>query len=693
MLRKPPLTLAFSALLGSLPALADDVEHLQVTGSQIQKANTATGLPLSQRETPQSLTVMDQDLLQDFNLDTLVKVLEFTPGVTVEKVETDRTYFTSRGFEINNFQLDGLGAPFYSNVVNGDTDMSLFERVEVVRGAAGLMAGVGNPSATVNLVRKRPTAETQGQVTLSLGRWDNYQGELDLSGPLAEGLRGRFVASHSDNHSYIDDYSKTLSSVYGVLEADLGLDTLLTLGANYQEGKPKSPMWGALTLVYTDGSATHFDRSSNTSADWAYWNSYNTQAFAELKHQFGNGWNGKLVYEYRKSTQNSDLFYVYGTIEPQTNVGLTGYASRYDLDSKAQQLDASVTGQYRLLGRSHDLTFGASWVRNELTDLSLYDFTNGFPPIGDFTQWHGQAPYPNLVEGATGSDIDDTQKALYGATRLHLTDRLSLIGGGRLIRYKSAGDSYGANKGSEVKDKLVPYGGLVFDLSQSLSLYGSYSETFQAQAEQDIDQRRLGPTEGKSLEGGIKGDWFHGGLNASLAVFKNQYDNLAQSLGQNSQGRTYYQGFDYESKGVEAQLSGQLTDEVKVLLGYTQLKIEGQDGQEARRYIPKQSAKALVSYNPQALDALRLGASLRWQSKVFVDVVADSTPDGDLISRVTQGAYGIYGLFAQYQLNPRLRLALNLDNLTDKHYYSSLMWDQAFYGSPRSYNLSLSWDI
>jgi outer membrane receptor for ferric coprogen and ferric-rhodotorulic acid len=84
-------------------------------------------------------------------------------GVNVEKVETDRTYYNSRGFDITNFQVDGIGLPLIWGIQFGDLDTVLFERVEVVRGANSMMTGTGNPSATVNYVRKRPTDTFQAR--------------------------------------------------------------------------------------------------------------------------------------------------------------------------------------------------------------------------------------------------------------------------------------------------------------------------------------------------------------------------------------------------------------------------------------------------------------------------------------------------------------------------------------------------
>ena len=138
----------------------DSLEKIAVYGQHhknyiTEDAQSATKLGLTIKETPQSISVVSRALMDDFSLDDINSVLESTPGVTVEQIETDRTYFKARGFEITNFQVDGLGIPQSSGSIQGTLDTSIYDRVEIVRGANGLMTGAGNPSATVNMVLKK----------------------------------------------------------------------------------------------------------------------------------------------------------------------------------------------------------------------------------------------------------------------------------------------------------------------------------------------------------------------------------------------------------------------------------------------------------------------------------------------------------------------------------------------------------
>jgi outer membrane receptor for ferric coprogen and ferric-rhodotorulic acid len=196
----------------------NQVDGVVVTGGRTRTAS-ATGLDLSLRETPQSVTVFDQQRIRDFALTNVNDLLAQVPGINVERTETDRTSYNSRGFDITNFQVDGVGLPLSWGLQTGDLDTALFDRVEIVRGANGMLTGTGNPSATINYIRKRPTQDFHGSVSASYGSWDDKRLEADVSGPLnASGtVTGRLVYANEDKDSYLDRYKVNRNVYYGVL--------------------------------------------------------------------------------------------------------------------------------------------------------------------------------------------------------------------------------------------------------------------------------------------------------------------------------------------------------------------------------------------------------------------------------------------------------------------------------------------
>ena len=179
----------------------------------VKNTSTATKMNLSIRETPQSISVVTRQRMNDQNLTNITDVLEQTPGVTISRDASERRNIYSRGREITKYQFDGLTTHVENitqNMTQNLTDMSIYDRIEVVRGATGLMTGAGDVSGMVNMVRKKPTKEFQASLEGSVGRWDDYRGSVDVSGPLVESgkLRARLVGAKQDNDSFTDYYSQ-----------------------------------------------------------------------------------------------------------------------------------------------------------------------------------------------------------------------------------------------------------------------------------------------------------------------------------------------------------------------------------------------------------------------------------------------------------------------------------------------------
>lgn len=202
---------------------------------------TATPLGLSIRETPQSVSVITQQRMQDQGLNTIAQVMAQTPGITLFSLGSERTGFTSRGYSITNYQLDGVSTHSENLGLNAIpsqslADMALYDRIEVLRGASGLMTGAGDASGAINMVRKKPTAQFQASVEGELASYDERRAMADVSGPLNEtgSVRGRLVTVYEEGDSIIDDYSRDKKVVYGVVEADLSRDTKLTAGVTHQ---------------------------------------------------------------------------------------------------------------------------------------------------------------------------------------------------------------------------------------------------------------------------------------------------------------------------------------------------------------------------------------------------------------------------------------------------------------------------
>jgi outer membrane receptor for ferric coprogen and ferric-rhodotorulic acid len=693
MCRKTRLAVAIAAVCSFNHALADDGAAVQldaqtVVGSSDSEqpdsykaapSSAATKLDLTPRQTPQSISTISGAQLQDFKLSSVNDALKMAPGIQVQEVETDRTYYTARGFDITNFQYDGIGIPFVYGNVEGDLDTAMFERVEVIRGANGLMSGTGNPSATINFVRKRPTTTPQARIDLTGGSWDKRRIDTDVSGPLTKSgnIRGRAVYAHEDKNSYLDRYSREKNIFHGVLEIDLSDKTLFTIGHTLQKSDADSPLWGALPLNYSNGSKTDYSRSTSTSSDWAYWDVQENRTFAELAHDLGNGWQAKAVLTHVKKEGDGSLFYVYGTPDRDTGLGLFSFPSEYQ-DKNTQLIgDLQLSGAFGLGGREHDAVLGASWSRSELEDISWYDSSTG-TALPRLEQWNGNIGKPLNDLPTNGSNFTDRMQSIYGAARWSLTDQLNLITGARVVDVESSGGNYGADKTTKYSSEIVPYAGLVYDLTEQYSVYASYTEIFDPQTETDMSGSRLAPVEGVNYEVGIKGELFDERVNVSLAVFRTEQDNLAEFV-EMVAGKNRYRAVDgITSKGYELEVSGELLPGLQATAGYTFVDITDADDRHTQTHSPKHLFKTATTYRVPGLEQLKVGASLNWQDDIHNGIAE-------------QDAYALVNLMASYDIDPNWSVSANLNNVTDEKYLTSLYWTQAYYGAPRNASMSVSW--
>ena len=322
---------------------------------------TATRLVLTPRETPQSISVVTRQAMDDFGLNSIDDVMRHTPGITVSTYDSERTNYYSRGFSINTFQYDGIPTLRDAQYSAGQTltDMALYDRIEVLKGATGLLTGAGGVGGTLNLIRKKPTADFQGSIELGAGSWDNYRSQIDVSGPLTEtgNIRGRAVAAYNDKHSFLDHYSRKTSVFYGILEADLDEDTLLTVGADYQDSDPKGSSWTGSRMIFdAEGKELDLPRSFNNGPKWGSWAQYTRTAFATLEHSFSNGWVAKGQYNHQINAYHAPL----GALSQDSGNQSSLFARKYVGETTSDSLDAYATGPFELFGREHELVLGQS---------------------------------------------------------------------------------------------------------------------------------------------------------------------------------------------------------------------------------------------------------------------------------------------------------------------------------------------
>lgn len=678
--------------------LGETTEH---SGSYTTGAVTIGKMPQTLRHTPQSVSVLTRQRLDDQNITNLTTMMEQTPGVVVDYTDSERVTYYSRGYQIDAIQYDGAtvvqssgGGSFIQR------DSAIIDRAEVLRGATGMLRGAGNPSGTVNLVRKRPTWDFQASGSVTAGSWDSQRYVADLSGALTDNgaIRGRVIAVHDDKDSFQDSRMERKNVFYGVLAADLSDSTTLTTGIEYTELEATGS-WGGLPADF-DGSPLNLSRSTYLGADWNRWDRNNLQTFAELEHIFDNDWKLKLSgTRTHFRLEDNGFKQTYISRASTTNPYLMNYQVTEGDGGESEQsnLSATLNGPFQLLGREHELMVGVERIRNDST-ASATNFTAS--GVYDIRTWDPKTSLaePSIDITARPVMTRTTQEAAHATWRISLADPLTAIIGARINWYDYEQENNLKSSGKfSVNQEIVPYAALIYDLDKNFSVYASYTEIFNPLTATDVSGAVLDPVTGEAYEMGIKGEFYEGRLNTSLAVFRiNQVGTaLDDTSSPNPCLPNYTSGYckvaagKSRSDGFELEVSGEVLPGWQVNGGYTYTTTKylkdtvSNTGNVLRSTDPKRQLKLFTHYRlPGAYDAWTVGGGVSAQSSIYSRTGT---------AEAGQSGYAVYNAMLGYRFNDRYWVQLNANNIFDKTYYKKVGANATgyYYGDPRNVALTL----
>lgn len=646
--------------------------------------------PASVRETPQSVSIITRQRIEDQNLVTLEDVLKESPGLTSQMHGMGQQRFYSRGYEVSVIQLDGV--PTRHSPWNVLTpDLVMYDRAEILRGADGLYSGAGSPGGTVNLVRKKPLNQFQLTGAAVLGSENHYRAEADVTGPLTESgkLRARLVGAYDDRDFFYDIGEERSITAYAALAYDLTDSTAITAGLEYRDADGIPYMYGMPRRA--DGSSLGLSRSTFLNPAWNQRNYRGVTTHIEVEQKLGSDWIARVT----ATRVDAQMKYKEGHLM-WSSIGADGlsypegYLSKYD--DLQSGVEALLSGTVSLFGRTHDLQLGANWQKHNYTwDDRPLDVGN--QPL-DVFHWD---PYA-LAEPGNDQTLDrwlsfneQRQRGAFARARVRLTDRLSLIGGGRVSWYESVyrDDPNVVKQNGE----FTPFAAAVFDLNNSWSLYVSYARIFEPQSSlRYFSGEALPPKIGTNSEAGIKGELMDGKLNISLAAFQVDETNRAQLDPVNSPagGQSFYVAVgEVRSEGFELEVNGTLTPQWSLFGGYTYntteyLRDRTFQGLDFSTFTPRHLAKFWTTFRPQAL----LGGKLSLAGGVTAQSEQYNLQSG---LKISQGGYAIVAARIGYQFSDKVQFALNADNLLDKHYYQNPgnLGGGVYYGAPRNFSVTV----
>jgi outer membrane receptor for ferric coprogen and ferric-rhodotorulic acid len=556
------------------------------------------------------------------------------------------------------------------------------------------MQGAGEPGASINYIRKRPTSFLRRETAAAIAYPVGGRAEADISGPLNEAgtLRGRLIGAADSREGTLDGYRKDRYVGHGALEFDISDRTQVNLGISYQKTDADNVTWGGLPPFDTAGDLIDWPWGFNLGADWTYNDTEWTEAFAAVEHVFENDWTARVTATHVETDFANQLAWISGIPDADTGLGMSSWAAKYDGGYTQDSLNAVLNGDFQALGRFHQFVLGGFVSKGDGT-FNGYDVDPAtLAPVGDVFDWDGSFPEPSFSDEVTQIwKTETTQVALYGTLQLHATDALALIAGARVNWWDGTQIDPGSPTFSYKYERVVtPYVGFTYDIDETYTAYGSITSIYKPQLVQDIDRNYLDPTFGYNYELGVKAGLFDGAIYASAAVFQTDQQDVANYVDFiEEENRSVYESIEgTTTRGFEIEAAGAINERWNASLGYTYRYSTDQDDNELYTDQPRNTLKAATDYRVPGIldDRLTVGGAIRAQSGTDSMVFESEIEQPS----VHQNPYAVFDVNAQYDLTEDTVLTLSVNNVFDEKYYATTgFYDTVVYGDGISAELML----
>jgi len=671
--RKKPLAKFIRATLYGVPLLASvpgayaapeglTLDAISVVESgdayQAKSTRSATKTDTPLRNIPQSISVVTDKQIKDQNMQGMADVVRYVPGVQMAQGEGHRDAPILRGtITTADFYVDGM-----RDDVQYLRDLYNSERVEVLKGASGMIFGRGGTGGLINRVTKQAGWQDRNEIGLSYGSWDKRRITTDVNKGINEQVAVRMNAMFEDSNSYRDHVDVERWGINPTATFRLGYATTLEVGYEHFEDNRVVdrgvPSFNGKPLKFKESTYIGNPDLSDSTAQV-------DALSARISHEFANG--STLV----NQTRYADYEKFYGNVFPGAyddatkTIAIAAYTSATDRKNLINQTD--YTFNVDTFGIGHTVLTGMELSR-QVTDNYRQSgvFASSNRSVGlDDTIYRLPISFANNGgSDANNRSVAETT-ALYVQDQIELNSQWEAIVGVRYDNFKVDLDNRNNNTELSSSDDLFsPRAGLIYKPLDNLSLYTSYTIAHVPRAGEQLagltlGNRALDPEKFINKEIGAKWDITER-MAATLALYRLDRTNVAVADPNNPGQSILVDG--QRVKGVELGLSGNLTDAWQITGGYAYQESEvlaGNDKGNKIAQVPRNSISLWNRYDFSSQWGVGLGAV--YQSDVFAG--ADNTVKMPSFTRVDAALY--------YTVNPQLKLQLNVENLFDEEYYTS----------------------
>jgi outer membrane receptor for ferric coprogen and ferric-rhodotorulic acid len=731
----------------------------EVVGYRARVATAGVGAPMAIEDIPRAVSVQTQEQLEKQDIANIGDALLRAPGVTVVESGSQggATRVFARGYQVNQYQVDG-GVPRDLNLIgDGLLNLDAYERVELTRGPNPLFTGEGSPGGSINLVRKRPGMVEQQSVVLEGGSFDRLSAKADISTPSLFGssIAFRGIASMRREGAHYDNYVADSGLLYGIFDVSLGEAARLEVGIQYNYSLQDGLYFGVPRTV--EGSLIDVPRRFNYVRPDSYQKVESTEVFARLNADIHDDWDLEAGFVIQDQLTEFTNTSVQLFLRDNGGALATGFlnVNRGDgpLTTSQIGLDAKLTGRFETFGLQHNFYAGVTYSRSDpgtqvgacTTDQALIssgaDLLN--PRYISFPcEPFSASAYSGWARTKTGMVISDTVSwnDLVDATASLRYDQSSNISV-NFTRNTATGNITSVQY-SPLDPTLAYQGKGVWNPSfalavhpiEKITVYGSYSQGFNRQdtffsrfgEDPDYVYVSLAPRTYESKEVGIKiasdkwlgtlSAYFLDGKNLAAGILGvNECPPLVDGDGYSSPCFTGY-GQD-RSRGIEAELSGELLPGLSVLANFTFSKArtvplpEDFTGSPEGPVLPltsqapQSSGSLFLDYAPAFAPGLSVQLGARYRGRVFQSGTRqfydgenepicsnlECTPEPFEFS---EESFLVFDLGVDYKFSDNLSAKLFVENLTNTRYLSTVSDSTQggnFYGRPRSFMASVRW--
>jgi iron complex outermembrane receptor protein len=676
-------------------AQQDDPIELVVTGEQdeyrVPNASTATRTDTPLRDIPQSIQVVPRQVLEDQKAQNLTDALRNAAGIVQNNSSLNSfDQFTIRGFASNTSNVLRNGLRDATNTDVGSS-VSNIERVEVLKGPASVLYGEGSLGGTINIVTKQPLSQPFYGLEATFGNYDFYRGSLDFSGPLDDSKRllYRLNGSVQKSGSFVDFVNVDNYFVSPVLTWLIGKDTTITFEAEYLNTEQKNytglPAVG--TVLRNPNGKIPINRFIGEPSDF-----YNRSVFRvgyNLEHRFSENW--QLRNAFRASFRSFDLLNTFpsGLSGDGRFLNRGGIRSQEDDGGQFRDvynLDNYIVGKFNTGSIKHELVTGFNLSRDIFRNrLALFELDplDLFNPVYTNSRFNVR----NLGENLTTSDV----LGIYVQDQISLTDNFKVLLGGRFdIASQSFENKSDSSSNSFQQDEVFsPRIGIVYQPIKPISLYASYSESFQQVVGSGLDNQLFEPERGTQYEVGIKAD-LTDRLSSTLAFYELTRSNVLTTDPNDPSGNFSIQTGEQRSRGIEFDISGEILPGLNIIASYAYtdaIIAEDEDFPVGNRLnnVPENALSLWTTYEIQnsALRGLGFGLGVFYVGE----------REGDLNNSFTVPSY-VRTDAAVYYKRDNFRVGLNFKNLFDIRYFEAAESDsRVFYGQPLTVQGTISWQF